>query len=368
MVTVKLKGLKIARARGKYYVYRRDTGVALLRGFEGNEAALRERLAEPDMIGLYNAGRKRTAATTYAEKSLGWLVAWYTDPEKCEAFNDLADVTQAKYKKALAFLEPVYDTPLAEITQADIYLARDNCSKEKWPALADKMVTALSSMFKLAVQRNWMPSNPAIGIERKNKSDPNANREWRPEEWDAVLCRAPLKLKIPMMLARYVGYRVQSISRVQWSNYQDDPVYGKCFRMDHKKNDEEQHWLPVVPELQTFLDGLTRTSTFIAVKHDGTPWRDQEQMRKQISNFISGLKKKGIIPAGKITPHGLRVTFAAARKRERRATDEEVAAALGDRDKRMGAHYTRHVENEIKVIRAFGKPKKPRKKRDKNRT
>jgi integrase len=367
VVSVKLKGLKIARARGKYYVYRRDTGALLLKGFEGDIDALRKRLAEPDMIGLYNVGRKRTAATAYAEKSLGWLVAWYTDPEKCEEFKDLAEATRDKYKKALAFLEPVYDTPLADITQANIYLARDNCSKEKWPALADKMVTALATMFKLAVQRGWMAGNPAQGIERKNKSDPNANREWRPEEWEAVISRAPLKLRIPMMLARYVGYRVQSIARVQWSNYQDDRVYGKCFRMDHRKNDEEQHWLPAVPELQAFLDGLTRTSTYIAVKHDGTPWRDQEQMRKQISNFISELEQKGVVGAG-LTPHGLRVTFAAARKRERRVTDEEVAAALGDRDKRMGAHYTRHVENEIKVIRAFGKPKKPRRKKNENGT
>jgi hypothetical protein len=53
----------------------------------------------------------------------------------------------------------------------------------------------------------------------------------------AITSRAPLHLKIPMMLARYVGYRVQSIARVQWSNYQDDPEYGKCFRMDHRKNE-----------------------------------------------------------------------------------------------------------------------------------
>jgi integrase len=359
VVNVKLKGLKIVRARGKFYVYRRDTGVALLRGFEGNVEALRKRLAEPDMIGLYNIGRKRTAATTYAEKSLGWLVTWYTDPEKCEEFKDLADSTQAKYKKALAFLEGVYDTPVFEITQADIYEARDRCRKEKWPALADKMVTALATMFKLAVQRNWKPSNPALGIERVNKSDPNANREWLPGEWTAVMAHAPLKLKIPLMIARNLGYRSQSIAPLKWSSYQPDPTYGKCFRTGHRKNKEDQHELPAAPELQEFLDKLDRTSTFIAVKHNGQPWEDSEQMRKQISNFLKDLGRNGIVGPD-LTLHGLRVSFAAARKRETGATDEEVAAALGDRDRRMGAHYTRHVENEIKVIRAFGKPKKNR--------
>src|SRR5262245_59625503 len=81
MVKVKLEGLKIARARGKYYVYRRDNGQVLLKGFAGDIDALRRRLAEPDMIGVYNVGRRRAAA--YPDKSLGWLVAWFTDPEQC---------------------------------------------------------------------------------------------------------------------------------------------------------------------------------------------------------------------------------------------------------------------------------------------
>jgi hypothetical protein len=51
------------------------------------------------------------------------------------------------------------------------------------------------------------------------------------------------------------------------------------------------------------------------------------------------------------------VTYAAALRRDG-ANASDVAAALGDRDERMGEHYTRHVENEARVIRAFGKPKK----------
>lgn len=362
MVSVDLKGLKIARARGKYYVYRRDTGDPIIKGFVGDIEALRKRLGEPDMLGSYNVGRKRTASTAYAERSLGWLVAWYTDTERCEEFKGLAESTRDKYKKALAFLEDVYDTQLADITQADIYQARDKCSKERWPSLAVKMVTALSTMFKLAVQRGWMPSNPAQGIERKNKSDPNANREWRPEEWQAVFERAPLKFQIPLMIARYLGYRAQSIQPLKWSNYKPDDEYGMCFRHGHRKNEEKQHWLPAAIELQEFLAGLTRTSEHIAVKHNGKAWDNSEQMRKQISNFLSKLERDGVIEPG-LTLHGLRVTFAAAIKRlaikrGRRTDNAAVAAALGDRDERMGAHYTRHIENEVKVVQAFPRPVK----------
>lgn len=349
MVKVKLEGLKIARARGRYYVYVRSTGEALLRGFEGDKAELRKRLAMPDMIGAYNVRRKRDPKS-YPDKTLGWLVAWFTDPEQCPEFKKLAEVTQDQYKAAYDYLEPEFDTRLDQITQPDLYDVRDKCAKEKWPRFADMMMTALRSMFKQAVKRRKMAINPALGVDRIHSYDPNSNREWRPEEWTAVFERAPLKYRILMMLARHVGYRGQTIVKVQWKNYQPDPQFGKCFRITAKKNNE-QTWFPAVAELQTFLDGLTRSALYIATKKDGSPWKHEKQMQTAFSNWLKGLERAGIVGPG-LTLHGIRVTYAAGLSRDGASTGD-VAAALGDRDERMGKHYTRHVENEVKVIRAF---------------
>jgi integrase len=356
VVRVRLRGLKIARnPKGLYYVYIRATGECLLRAFAGDKAALLRRLEEPDIVGAHNVQRHRERGPkSYPERSLGWLVAWFTDPEQCPEFKSLSDDTQETYKDRLAYLEPGYDVQLETIDTASIYNIRDRAAKDKWPSFADKMVTALSSMFGLAVQRRWTPSNPAAGVKRIHKADPNANREWRPEEWQTVIAHAPQALRTAYMIARYAGYRSQSIVRVSWPDYQDDPEFGKCFRMTHKKN-SEQHWVPVVPELQDYLASLkVRTKDGpIALRYNGQPWRDAEQLQKQSSNFLKSLEKKGLVGPG-LTEHGLRVTFAAARKREAQANDSQVAAALGDRDTRMGAHYTRHVENELKVKQAFG--------------
>jgi len=259
VVKVRLEGLKIARARGKYYVYVRATGGALLKGFEGNKEDLRKRLAMPDMIGAYNVQRKRDPRS-YPDKTLGWLVAWFTDPVKCAEFKALGDATKEDDKDCLDYLEPEFDFPLADLTTAGLYEARDRCIQEKWPAFADKMMTALSTMFSLAIPRGWMVANPATGIKRAYKPDPNANREWRPEEWQVVMERAPMALKIPYMLARHLGYRSQSAVVVAWPNYQSDPRFGMCFRMKHKKN-EEEHWLPASPELQAFLASIKVPTT-----------------------------------------------------------------------------------------------------------
>lgn len=347
MVKVQLRGLKIARSRGKYYVYVRATGKPLLQGFEGDKIALRKKLAEPDLLGAYNA---RRGPRVYPEKTLGWLVAWFTDPEKCPEFKALGDATKADYKDGLNYLEPEFDFPLGDLTTFGLYQARDRCIQEKWPAFADKMMTALSTMFSLAIPRGWMVSNPTVGIKRAYKADPNANREWRPEEWLVVMDRAPMALKIAYMLARHVGYRSQSIVLVAWPNYQPDPRFGMCFRMRHKKNAEE-HWIPASPELQAFLASIkVRTKDGpIALRRNGKPWESEEQLQKQSSNFLTGLARKGLVGPG-LTEHGLRVTFSCEIKRVTGANDDQVAAALGDRDTRMGAHYTRHVEQENKLL------------------
>jgi integrase len=352
VVKVKLVGLKIARARGKYYVYHRATGEALLRGFEGSKAEMLKRLADPDMIGAYNARRDR-GPVSYPEGTLGRLVEWFTNPDQCPEFAALAESTRQEYQDRLQYLEPEFDFPLDKITQASLYEVRDRCVKDKWPAFADKMTSALSSMFTAAAKRGKMTANPAMGIDRASKPNKNANREWRPEEWKIVMERAPLHLRTAYMIARHVGYRSQSTVAVKWSNYQPDERFGMCFRMDHRKNGEH-HWLPASPVLQTFLADLkVRTKDgHIALRYNGQPWESAEQLQKQSSNFLTGLARKGLVGPG-LTEHGLRVTFAAEIKRVTGANDDQVAAALGDRDTRMGAHYTRHVEQENKIIFLF---------------
>lgn len=348
MVKVKLSGLKIVRAKGRFYVYRRDTGAKIVNAFEGSSELLRKRLAMPDMIGAYNAGRKRPKDSTYPDGTLGWLVKWFTNSD---GFKKLSQATREGYSETLQYLEPEYDAPLSTITQPALYEVRDRCLEEKWPAFADRLMTASSSMFKQAVKRGWMLSNPALGIERASKPDKNANREWTNDEFLTVIKRAPPHLLTAYMIARHAGYRSQSVVAVKWENYQPDPRFKMCLRMGHKKNDE-RHWIPAAPVLQAYLDALDRTAPVIATRYNGKPWESPEQLQKQSSNFLAKLIKEGAVAPG-LTLHGLRVTFAADIKRVTGANDDQIAAALGDRDPRMGRHYTRHVEQEAKLLKLF---------------
>jgi integrase len=111
--------------------------------------------------------------------------------------------------------------------------------------------------------------------------------------------------------------------------------------------------LPVLPELQVLMAELKieRADGLIAIRDDGTPWANVVDMQTRVSHWLRDQEKKGLIGAG-TTLHGLRVTYAAWWKRNG-ASDAEVADLIGDKSKRMGEHYTRHVESEANIVRAF---------------
>jgi integrase len=121
------------------------------------------------------------------------------------------------------------------------------------------------------------------------------------------------------------------------------------------RKNNEPNFLPAMPQLQDFLGGLTRSSTMIAVRDDGTPWESEKDLQTRVSHFLRDLERDGLIGAG-TTLHGLPVSYAAWWKRNG-ATDAEVADLLGDKSQRMGTHYTRHVTREDNVIRAFNRVK-----------
>src|SRR5712692_8990396 len=187
VVKVKLSGLKIAHARGKYYVYLRATGETLLRGFDGDKEALLRRLSMPDMLAAYNRPRDRARrAETFSVETLGGFINWFTNGDidrtaeerKAEdRFGDkpegypkwrtkLAAATRKDYLEAFEWLRDEFDILLTDITQPDLYDLRDKCANQKWPRFADQMISALSSMFGQAVKRGrstGMKINPCLG-------------------------------------------------------------------------------------------------------------------------------------------------------------------------------------------------------------
>jgi hypothetical protein len=367
VVSVKLEGLNIVRARGRWYVYPRGGGDALVKGFEGSRDDLLKVLAEPVFLQTYNRPRLlRRRAAEFPIEALGGFVHWFT----CGAIDEakpgeimsypkwwkLADSTRADYLEVFDYLRPEFDIALRDITQPALYEVRDTCANKKWPRFADQMIAALSSMFKQAVKRGKMPFNPCLGMDKAHKADPNSNREWFPHEWDFVRNNAPAEVLIPCMIARYVGLAGQTIVGLSTRQFFDHPLTGKAVQYTRRKNGKAT-LLPVLAELQGFLAArdIRRADGVITVRDDGSLWESEKDMQTRVSHWLRDQERAGRIGAG-TTLHGLRVTYAAWWKRNG-ASNAEVAELIGDKSEAMGKHYTRHVESEVNVIRAFNRLK-----------
>jgi integrase len=379
VVRVRLEGLKIVKGRrdGTWYVYRRSTMEPLLKGFEGTREDLLRKLGEPDLMHAFNRPRlHKRLASDFAQETLGGFAYWYTNgdidrlsdpkhlkepgelPDGYPKWRRLAEATRKDYLAACDYLREDFDVVLRDIRQPDLYEARDKCANRKWPRFADKMISALSSMFKQAVRRGKMDFNPCLGMDDAHEADPQSNREWFAPEWKFARENAPLEVLIPMMLARYAGLRGQTIvgiNRKQFEDHPDGPT-GKAVRYTPRKNRKKVTYvlLPVLPELQEFLAELKvqRTDGLIAVRDDGTVWASEKEMQTRVSHWLRDRERDGLIGAG-TTLHGLRVSYAAWWKRTTGASNAEVADLLGDKSEAMGKHYTRHVEAELNIVQAF---------------
>lgn len=376
VIRVRLEGLNIVRAKGRLYVYPRSGGKALVKGFVGSRADLEKKLAEPDFIQTYNRPRVRKPAADYGIETLGGFIHWFTNgdvdrtaeqrkaadrfgakPDGYPKWVKLSDATRKDYLAAYEYLRPEFDILLKDIKQPDLYDARDAAVNAKWGRFADKMIAALSSMFRQAVKRGKMDFNQCLGMDKAHEADPNANREWFAPEWQFARENAPLEIKIALMLARYAGLRGQAIVVANRKHFEDHPLTGKCVRFVAGKN-KKSVFLPVMQELQDFMAELKviRSDGLIAVRDDGTPWEGEVEMQTRVSHWLRDRERDGLIGAG-TTLHGLRVSYAAWWKRTGGANNAEIADLLGDKSERMGAHYTRHVNSESNVTRAFSRLK-----------
>lgn len=356
VVKVQLKGLNIRQSRGKWYVSYRSSGETLIKGFVGTRQELDKLMAGHDFRAQHLQAETRDHSPSYDEGTLGSIIQWFK--EECPRWDKLSDASKEDYEKSFKYLENTkhetagsfYNFPASMINQPSVYAIRNKASKDKWGRFADKLVSHLSTIFKEAVKVGTMTQNPAGGVEKLHSADPNANHEWTDEEVLTAIWLAPDHVLTPIILARYQGFRGQTCAALGWRHYVSDPRTGKAFSIVIRKNNEPS-WFPCANETREHLEALERASTVICLSSDKLPWKDEKAMQSAVSDYFSTLKESGLIREG-CTLHGLRVTYAASIRRKGFDTGI-VADALGDRSRRMGEHYTRHVEKELGRLRVF---------------
>lgn len=346
MPKVKLSGLNIRRnSTGKWYVSIRATGTALISAFEGTRDDLTRAMSADGFLDAYSIGKKAKKKRVYPDGTFGALIDWY---ETRTAWTDLAARTKADYIKARDFLDPVFGYIAHEVTGDDVIEMRNRAAETRYAKFSNDVIAYMSAVFREAKDDRRVPTNPALGVKRLYKgASKEANRAWKPHEWEAVMRIVPGHLRAPLAIARWSGLRGQDIAVLQWANYREDADLGKALVFTPHKNGGKvgEITVGVVDQLRAVLDPVHSAGVLpsapICRNSLGKRYPSDNAMRKAWQDFKASEAYERALPASAdLTLHGLRVTFA-SELRENGFTDREIADMLGDLSESMGKRYAR---------------------------
>ena len=321
---IRIPGLKLARAKGKLYVYHRASGKRIKADMKSDLAGF---LAEVEKLNALAAGRVERQA-----KTLGNLIQAYRLSQK---FERLAARTKADYEKVFLYLEPAWPTPLWDIEPSDVVELHEDAYRARGRRMANYVLAVLSVVFNWGRLRKWIDSNPAFKVPMLEKPTDarDVNRAWTAAEFAAVMLAGPKELQPAIAIGLFL--REGNVIRLPWSAYD-----GQCVRFRARKAGKAEV-VPLPGFVRAVLDkaAAEKVSPIIVVGARGRPFNDERGFRSNFFKLIRRLRKGKVVADG-LTFHGLRVsmgTWAA----DAGADYREIAAMLQHETEAMAKLYSR---------------------------
>jgi len=341
---VRLQGLKQYRhpKTGILYTYHRATGKRILA-----EPGTAEFLAEIAALDKDIKARKEEIAKP---NTLRGLILSY---KETDAWKDLAPRTKSDYEKVIAFLEPLYDKPVAAFTSPQIVILRDKWRKERGRRFVNYCRTVLILLMGRAVELGLLTENTARAV-KQVKRDRNAvplNRPWGEHEQLAVWKRTSepryRHLRLPLAIGLYIGMREADMIRLPRNIIKD----GRLSIETAKR----KVWidLPVLPELAAAIaEAPSHDAITLCANTRGRPWT-QDGFRASFFKMLRELEKEDAVEPG-LTYHGLRHTVASLLA-ERGVGLDDIAAVLGQKSSKVAAIYTERADRTRRATAAITK-------------
>lgn len=269
---------------------------------------------------------QRVDAEAPKRKTLGDLMIEYRQTAK---YKNLAAATKATYAHAFQKMEDMHAAHLDEIDYEVIERIQSHLSDT--PGMANITVGLLRRMFRQAVRRKLMASNPAAEIEKLKTG------EGKPWPWWAVRQfreRATKEWVFILDFAIACGQSAGDIRKIRWSSYD-----GRWIRINRQKTGEPAE-MPMPPEMVAQLNERKRNAkglTIIASKF-GRPYTKtgfETAWYKEMKRI--GLHGKGL------KFHGLR-HFTGTMLADGGASQHAIAGWLGHKNVTSTRRYTQNAD------------------------
>lgn len=281
-------------------------------------------------------GQPRPAAAG----TIGALVAAFkSSPE----FARLSHNTRTYHATHLDCLKPLAAYPAKALDRAMVLKLRDKIAAK--PRSADQRVAVIRRLYSFAVDRQWIATNPALGI---GKLDVDGG-SYQP--WSAEDCRRfedsspPAHFLTAYMIARYASPRRGDILRLTRANYDGQTIHfqpGKTQRKGRKVLA-----VPCHARLKAYLDGLGIEVGLLVPGPNGKAW-DPSRFSHELRDYLDGIGLEGR------HLHGLR-HMALTNLIEAGCSDEEAMSVSGHSDSKTLKIYTAKVRQQLLAKRAIAK-------------
>lgn len=249
-------------------------------------------------------------------RTVNWLIGQY---KVSPAWEGLAKETKKQFRYQLERMkERIGPAPIEEITPASIAAGRD--ARASKPSDANKFLKCAVALFRFAVDRQWLKSNPAKGIE-KLRTPSVGFHTWTEEEALAFEVRWPVgtRERLAFDLLVYTGVRRSDVVRLGRPHTRHGEITLTTEKSRNMGKPVEVT-IAILPPLARSIEAAPTGDMTYLVTYKRTAFTKE--------SFGTWFKKACVAAGVPGSSHGLR-KLAAVRMAENGATEAELNAVFG---------------------------------------
>jgi integrase len=324
---------------GNIRIYFRAKGIPKVR--------LREQPWTPAFMAEYEAAKGQTASTAAKGIDPGtwrWLCVKFLS--ECAEYKNLSSDTQSAHRWALESIydEPIApgspryfrDMPLSKMNVDAIEVLRDR--KKATPEAANKRMKAIRAVFKWALAKKLVPSNPAKDVSYVRRVTEGYHTPTEDEISQYEACH-PIgtQARLALAIGLYTGMRRSDAIRFGKQHVKDGEITFNVFKGRQRR--VKRLTIPMLPELQSIIDATPCCGalTFLVTER-GTPLKGNTLSKK----FKEWCEQAGL-PHWSF--HGLRKA-GATRAANQGATTPQLMAIFGWDSMQTAEIYTRKASQQ----------------------
>lgn len=214
-----------------------------------------------------------------AAPGYGSIAALIVEKRKLLAAVKMADETRRAWSYYLDLIEAQHGTKLvADLRKSRVFKIRDEMAET--PGKANAYISKLRALLDLAVERDWITTNPATGVPRLagGEYDP-----WPADVLAAALAKASPMLRLAIVSGLYSGQRISDLIRMQhgWHD-------GRIMELRSKKTDTETA-IPMDPAWLAEIKKVPRKAVTLLYDRSGKPFVDTDRLQAQLRRLMREL-------------------------------------------------------------------------------